>query len=122
MTDLVLIKNRLRGGVWEGTLTGPANASPVLVLRHNDEMVPGLSLERTDDGSWSVRVPVPVDLIDDEFRTFVIVDENSNTILSSFSVFAGDQVSDDLQAEVDLLRAELDLLKRAFRKHCVETT
>jgi hypothetical protein len=27
-----------------------------------------------------------------------------------------------LRAEVDLLRAELDMLKRAFRRHCVETT
>jgi hypothetical protein len=30
-------------------------------------------------------------------------------------------MEDDLRAEVDLLRAELDMLKRAFRRHCLET-
>jgi len=103
-------------------LTGPAGSAPVLVLRHNDEVVPGLTLEDVAPGQWTVRAPVPVDLIDDEFRTFVIVDETAGAILASFSIFAGDHISQDLQAEVDLLRAELDLLKRAFRKHCVETT
>ena len=34
---------------------------------------------------------------------------------------AGEAVSDDLRAEVELLRAELDMLKRAFRRHCLET-
>lgn len=122
MSDLTLIKNRLHGGVWEGTLTGPAGAAPVLVLRHKDEVVPGLAVEETGPGAWAVRVPVPAHLIDDDMSTFVIVDEAAGAILASFSVFAGDHLSDELQAEVDLLRAELDLLKRAFRKHCVETT
>ena len=122
MADLTLTKNQLRGGVWDGTLTGPAGSAPVLVLRHNDEVVPGLTLEDVAPGQWTVRAPVPVDLIDDDFRTFVIVDETAGAILASFSIFAGDHISQDLQAEVDLLRAELDLLKRAFRKHCVETT
>ena len=122
MSDLTLVKNRLHRGVWEGTLTGSAGATPVLVLRHKDEVVPGLTLAQTGKGTWAVSVPVPVDLIDDDFRTFVIVDETRDAILTSFSVFAGDQLSDEMQAEVDLLRAELDLLKRAFRKHCVETT
>lgn len=122
MANLNLVKDRLRGGVWEGTLTGPAGTEPILVLRHNDQVVPGLTLSAQEAGTWAVRVPVAVDLIDDEFRTFVIVDETTDTILSSFSVFAGDHLAGDLQADVDLLRAELDLLKRAFRKHCVETT
>jgi hypothetical protein len=30
-------------------------------------------------------------------------------------------LDEDIRAEVDLLRAELDLLKRAFRRHCSET-
>jgi hypothetical protein len=121
MTDLTLTKNRLNAGVWEGTLNGPADASPILVLRHNDEVVPGLSVEETGSGTWAVRVPVPTDLINDDIQTFVIVEEGSNTVLASFAIFAGDQLSDAKQVEMDLLRAELDMLKRAFRKHCIET-
>jgi hypothetical protein len=30
-------------------------------------------------------------------------------------------LEEDIRAEVSLLRAELDLLKRAFRRHCAET-
>ena len=43
-------------------------------------------------------------------------------ILGDFTLMAGDAVADDLRAEVELLRAELDMLKRAFRRHCLETT
>lgn len=117
MTELTLTKDKLRSGVWEGTLRGPAEAVPTLALRHNDQVVPGLELEPQEAGCWTVRVPVPVDLIDDDFRTFVIVDEAQNAILASFAIFAGEQLSGHLQTDVDLLRAELDLLKRAFRQH-----
>jgi hypothetical protein len=116
-----LVKNRLHAGVWEGTLSGPTDATPVLVMRHGDEIIPGLSVDFSSDGVWSVRAPVPADRINDDVQTFVIVDQGSDTILASFTIFAGDQMSDATQVEVDLLRAELDLLKRAFRKHCVET-
>ena len=34
---------------------------------------------------------------------------------------AGEALAHDLRAEIDLLRAELDMLKRAFRRHCLET-
>ncbi|MBB5723029.1 hypothetical protein FHS72_002665 [Loktanella ponticola] len=121
MTDFTLVKNRLSAGVWDGTLTGPVDASPVLVMRHNDEIVPGLAIEKLAEGRWFVQAPVPVDLINDDVQTFVIVDESTNAILNSFTVFAGDQMSDEMQVELDLLRAELDILKRAFRKHCIET-
>jgi hypothetical protein len=43
-------------------------------------------------------------------------------VLEKFTLIAGDVLGDDIRAEVDLLRAELDMLKRAFRRHCVETT
>ena len=121
MTAFTLTKNRLNAGIWEGTLKGPADLSPILVLRHNDEIVPGLMVEDAGPGIWNVRVPVPADRINDDVQTFAIVDDSSDTILARFTVFAGEQLSDWLQVEVDLLRAELDILKRAFRKHCVET-
>jgi hypothetical protein len=63
-----------------------------------------------------------VDLIGDGAQTFLIFDKDTGETLDSFTIIAGDAVSDDIRAEVALLRAELDLVKRAFRRHCVETT
>ena len=36
-------------------------------------------------------------------------------------MITGEPVEDDLRGEIDLLRAELDMLKRAFRRHCIDT-
>ena len=38
------------------------------------------------------------------------------------TIVTGVAMEDDVRAEIDLLRAELDMLKRAFRRHCLETT
>ena len=37
-------------------------------------------------------------------------------------MITGEPLGDDIRAEVELLRAELDMLKRAFRRHCLETS
>ena len=52
----------------------------------------------------------------------MIIDADANVKLGDFTLIAGEPLADDLRAEVELLRAELDMLKRAFRRHCLETT
>jgi hypothetical protein len=39
----------------------------------------------------------------------------------AFAIVTGEPLDDDIRAELDLLRAELEMLKRAFRRHCLET-
>ncbi len=121
MTDMILTKTRMRGGAWDGILTGAGDVAPVLTLRHNGDIVPGLEMTAAEDGAYHVHAPVPVALIADDVQTFTITGEDSTHVLASFVIFAGETLEDDLRAEVDLLRAELDLLKRAFRKHCIDT-
>jgi hypothetical protein len=41
--------------------------------------------------------------------------------LGDFAIIAGDAAGEDIRAEMSLLRAELDMLKRSFRRHCRET-
>ena len=118
---MVLTKTRLRSGVWEGVLTGATSDQPVLTLRHNGAVLSGLSVEPTPDGTWQVRAQIPVERISDDLQIFTITADDDTTILAHFTVFAGEIDDDDLRAEVALLRAELDLLKRAFRKHCSDT-
>jgi len=88
-----------------------------------DSEVPGVSITPIDTrpGDYAVQVPIPADLLCEGVQTFVIRDPASGHKLGHFTVITGVAMEDDIRAEVDLLRAELDMLKRAFRRHCLET-
>lgn len=121
MTGWRLTKTRLQAGIWEGVLAGEAAGSPPpLLARHLDRPLDGLTVV-PGDGVWIVRLPIPAEVIADGVQTVVIVDATTGETLESVALIAGDALADDIRAEVDLLRAELDMLKRAFRRHCVET-
>jgi len=123
MPDLTLTKTRIRAGVWEGVLTG-ATTAPALQVVLNDAELPGVSITPIDarPGEHAVRVPIPAEALSDGVQTFVIRDPLTGVKLAHFTVITGVAMEDDIRAEVDLLRAELDMLKRAFRRHCLETT
>ncbi len=117
-----LIKTRMIAGVWEGVLTAQGDTPPDLVVTHMDRLIDGTTVTASDAvGGWLVRVPIPAEHLSDGIVTFVIRDANTDETLNSFSLLAGDALSEDIRAEMDLLREELDMLKRAFRRHCVET-
>ncbi|MEM9129348.1 MAG: hypothetical protein AAGA97_06480 [Pseudomonadota bacterium] len=125
MTELTLTKTRLFEGIWEGVLTRSGNAAepPQVEVTHLQSVLPNVELRETEqNGQWVLRVPVPPETISDGVQTFLISDKVSGDALSSFSLASGDALSDDIRAEVTLLREELDMLKRAFRRHCLETT
>ena len=123
MSEPVLTRTRIHAGVWEGTLTG-ADTAPDLAVTHDGQEVPGATLREDPDGAgrFRVTVPIPAELLSDGVQTFLITDRATGDRLASFSVVTGQPLDEDLRAEVALLRAELDMLKRAFRRHCVETT
>lgn len=122
MSDLILTKARINAGVWTGILTGhTGDAAPQLKLTHKGDAVGDLSPVRQADGSWLVEAPIPADRLADGVQTFIIADTATDTTLTSFAFLAGEALSEDIRAEMDLLRDELDMLKRAFRRHCLET-
>ncbi|WP_306112907.1 MULTISPECIES: hypothetical protein [unclassified Roseovarius] len=125
MDELTLTKTRLFEGVWEGVLTyeGTGNYQPEIEVTHLQKPVAGVEVrEKPEEGLWVVRVPIPVEIIADGVQTFVICDKRSGEMLDSFALMSGDALSYDIRAEMTLLREELDMLKRAFRRHCLETT
>ncbi|MGV6849182.1 MAG: hypothetical protein ACWA5A_12475 [Marinibacterium sp.] len=117
-----LTETGLRSGVWQGELTGASgNGDPRIIATHLDQPVDGVEILARGGGAWQIRVPVPDRAISDGVHTIVISDAQSGTKLAHFTLIAGAPAADDIRAEIDLLRAELDMLKRAFRRHCVET-
>jgi len=117
MGEWTLTRVRLVAGVWEGVLEGGSGAPPPLEARHLDRVLPGLKVVPAGDGTHAVRLPLPAELIGDEVQVVVIATRDGGAPLASVPVIAGAALAEDIRAEVGLLRAELDLLKRAFRRH-----
>lgn len=124
MDTVTLVKTRLRAGIWEGELHVPDDVErlPDIEVSYLDRPVPGHSLSEDPDraGVWFFRFAVPAEVISDGVQTFLFVDRDTETTLGSLSMVAGDGLAEDIRAEMDLLRQELDMLKRAFRRHCLE--
>jgi hypothetical protein len=125
MSAYSLTKTRFQEGLWQGLLRaeGGAVVPPDIMVTLRDKAVSGVTVTETQEpGRWAVEVPVPMEAVGDGVQTFLIRDVNTDTVLDSFTLIAGEALADDIRAEVELLRAELDMLKRAFRRHCLETT
>ncbi len=125
MAELKLTKTAILEGVWIGELSGgEPGVRPELEVTHQDRPVPGVELApgQGDAGVWTLRIPIPATVLTEGVQVVLIRDRKSGLCLDSFAVLTGAPVEGDLRAEVKLLRDELDLLKRAFRRHCVETS
>lgn len=116
-----LTQTRIRAGVWEGLLSGGIEP-PSLEVLLLEAALPGLTVQAGKPGEWAVRIAIPAEVLTEGVQTFLIRDKVSSQTLAHFTIITGVAMEDDMRAEVDLLRAELDMLKRAFRRHCVETT
>ncbi|MDZ4095317.1 MAG: hypothetical protein U1D35_10480 [Paracoccaceae bacterium] len=122
MSEQALTKTRIRAGVWEGVLSGAA-ARPTLEVLHLEVALAGVTITEVPGhpGDWAVRVPIPIEVLSEGVQTFVIRDKTAGEALAHFTIITGVAMENDMRAEVDLIRAELDMLKRAFRRHCLET-
>ena len=123
MTEATLTKTRIRSGIWEGILSGPATPPALEVTLLGQKLV-GVQVQPLPGkpGDWTVKVPIPAELLDEGVQTFLIRDAARSETLAHFTIVTGVAMEDDIRAEIGLLRAELDMLKRAFRRHCLETT
>ena len=121
MATAHFINTRIKSGIWRGDLTGAGDQSPALQVIHLGTALPDVTCSY-DAGHdvWHVAVPIPAALLADGVQTFLICDETGAT-LESFSIVAGAPLDEDLRAEIGLLRGELEMLKKAFRAHCVDT-
>ncbi len=119
---MILMQTAIRAGIWQGLLTGAATA-PELEAVHHDTALPAPDVTAVPGrpGEWQVRLPIPPEVLSEGGQIILIRDRASDQTLAHVTILTGEPVDQDLRAEVDLLRAELDMLKQAFRRHCVET-
>jgi hypothetical protein len=123
MSQYTLTKTGLSNGIYTATLAGRASdAAPEVSIMFRDTPLQGVEVTAADSpGAWTLRARIPDSALSDGIQVFLVIDSASGARLGDFAVIAGDGADDALRTEVELLRAELDLLKRAFRRHCVET-
>ena len=121
MTTLTLTPTRMRHGIWEGMIHQSGSGVPQISVTHLNTAVPDVQVSDQGDGAWLVQVPIPAEAIADGVQVFVLTDSTDGEKLGHFTLIAGEALGDDIRVEIELLRAERDMLKRAFRRHCVET-
>lgn len=123
MSNYSISKTRLFEGIWEGIVTAedPAADQPHLDARFQENSLDNLKLVQVGDGRWTLRIPIPAHILADGVQTILIQDTMAQETLEVITIISGEAVAEDMRAEMDLLRAELDMLKRAFRRHCLET-
>ena len=112
---LALTGGRIVAGVWQGALSGSGAVVPTLEVTHLGSPLAGVEQTTGPDGTIAVRVPIPIEALNEGVQTFLIRAEDKT--LAQFTIIAGEVLEDDLRAEIDLMRAEMEILKRAFRRH-----
>lgn len=125
MADFSLARTRIHAGIWEGVLTRETDqdVQPEVVVMHGQERVRSHSLgpDPKQPGRWHLRIAIPPDRISDGIQVFLITEAKTGALLGQFAILSGEVVEDDVRAEVALLRAELDMVKSALRRHLRES-
>ncbi|WP_333685150.1 hypothetical protein [Pontibaca methylaminivorans] len=120
MSSLSLTKICLHNGVWEGLIErAPEDRPPGIRVVHHGRPIDDVSLSAGKAaGQWHLAIRIPPAALTSGIQTFLILDAEDNAPLGDFVIIADPPEGESLKAEVALLRAELDLLKRSFRRHC----
>lgn len=120
-----LTKNRIHAGIYQGLLETRSKDQPTpeIEMIHLGHVVGEVEIIRVEGqtNQWLVSAHIPTETLVDGVQTYNLVFAGQSEILDRFSIITGEPLEDDLRAEFDLMRAELDMLKKAFRRHCVET-
>ncbi|WP_050603827.1 hypothetical protein [Ruegeria sp. 6PALISEP08] len=113
MTQTKLTFIRFENGIWQGQIQ--AVQEPAVEVLYQGETLENATLSPAENG-WVLSIKVPTSALSEGVHSFVIADAFTAEQLGDFTIIAGAPAADDLRAEVALLRAELDMLKRAIRR------
>ena len=114
-----LTRISLKSGRYEGRLE-TSGAVPVIELVHLERVVGHAEVTEVD-GAHMVAAEMPASVLSDGVQVVSLRSAADATILDRVTFLMGSGLDDDFRGELALLREELELLKSAFRRHCVET-
>lgn len=108
----------------EGKLTAIVEVEPKGALMPIMELVLGNRVLGYADvqpvademGVHMIYVDVPAEAMNDGIQTLILRCEGAPDAVATLPMMSGDVLPYDLTAELDLLRAELDMLKKAVRR------
>ena len=113
-----------KGGVWQGLLQAPQPPRCV-ILTHLGETVAPARLTDEGDRGWRVAVAIPPERLAEGVHSFVLLADEGEGAgpplpgairLATLPLMAGGVLDQDLLAEINLLKTEIELLKREFRR------
>jgi hypothetical protein len=114
MSEERLVKVAFQGGRYEAELHAPEETGIEAVHEGRviaaGRLVPG-------EGATRVSVEFPAEVLSDGVQVVSLRSTLTGAVLDRVTFLAGDALDEDIRAEVALLRDELEMLKRAFRRH-----
>ena len=116
MSEPKLHQTRIQAGYWEGVLSGAGEEKLDLRVLHQGKGQQGISLTAIPGraGDYAVRFAIPPELLSEGVQTFLF--RHKGETIGQFSIICGVPLDEDIRVEIDCLRAELEVLKRAFRR------
>lgn len=123
MHDEALIRVRLQAGRYEGILTCSHRGEAGIEAVHEGQVIAAaaLSPDGAQPGNWRVTIALPGAVIGEGVQVITLRSTATGAVLDRVTLMAGGPLDEDIRQEIALLRDEVEMLKRAFRRHCVET-
>lgn len=111
---MALIQTRIIDGVWEGLLSG-STMEPRLISSFNGMEIP-VTWEAESANDYKVRIELPRSMLTIGKHVVSIQHQDTGEQMSQFMISVGEDSLNPHEAKIEHLRAELDLLKSAFRQ------
>ena len=110
-----IITGHIRQGIWTALLDLPRGTTPDLEVVHDGKRLSGMTLSAVGDKEgWLLAIPIPAATLSDGVQIYVLRDVANATVIGHIPIMLGEDLAQSLTAEVALLRAELELVKRAL--------
>lgn len=111
-----IITGHIRQGIWTALLDLPRSTMPDLEVVHDGKPLAGMTLSAAADEKrgWRLAIPIPAGTLSDGVQIYMVRDVANDTVIGHIPILMGEGLADSLTAEVALLRAELEVVKRAL--------
>lgn len=116
-----LVRTALQAGRYEGVLTGAGQTEIEALHKGRIVGVAKVTGHPEEPGAMHVALDLPTDVLSDGVQVVGLRSTATGEVLDRITLMAGSALDEDIRSEMSLLREELEMLKRAFRRHCADT-